>query len=173
MNCDTFLADLETGSFLKRRRARRHACACPGCAAALAALNAARNELSSAPPLAPELRQLWARAAETTVIRPPVRSRKVIPITAAAVAACLLLFVGLKLRQPEDRPPEKDIAQLSPIQEIESTARVAVIDPVRELSELAEAVDELESELKELERFAERHEAERQFALLLKRVEVW
>jgi hypothetical protein len=175
MSCDTFLADLETGSFLERRRARKHAESCPQCAAALESLNAAREELAAAPALTPELRRLWELAAESNVVRPLERRRRVNLRILVAVNACaFLLYLAFGLQpEPEDAPIEQQITENRNVQEVESAARVVVIDPGRELAELADAVNELEAELKGIERLAERREAERQFAVLLKRVEVW
>jgi len=174
MNCDTFLADLEMGNFLEPRRARGHARTCPQCAAALAAMNAAREEMAAAPPLTPELRRLWAEAAETNLVRPLEQRRRFSLLIVIAANACLfLLYLGFELQNPRVAPMERQVAERTNAQEIDNAARVVVIDPARELAELSEAVDELEGELKEIARLAERREAERQFAVLLKRVEVW
>lgn len=174
MNCDTFLADLETGELLQRRRARGHARICPQCAAALAALNATREEMAAAPPLPPEMRRLWARAAETNVVRPLERRRRVNLMIVVAATTCLfLLYLGLGLQKPKQAPIEKQMTEHTNVQEIDSAARGVVIDPASEFAGLAAAVDELEGELKEVAQLAERREAERQFAVLLKRVEVW
>src|SRR5260370_17983 len=89
MNCDEFLPALETGGFFRRRAARRHAAGCSACTHTLAAWRALKHELTAAPPLTGQQRDLWTSVAQPGQVRP--RANYTRRRAALAIAAAVLL----------------------------------------------------------------------------------
>lgn len=175
MNCDQFLANLETGGLLQRMRARRHIRRCPHCARVYATLTDLKRQLASTEELSPELRRLWEQAATNDEPRTPLhasRRRNRIVVAIAASAACLLIGSWFAIRSPA---PKQSL-----IQTVEVPARPTAPQGVTpaaagaaELKDLSAAVDRLEVELVELRKVAERRDIEGKVAVVLKRFDQW
>ena len=172
MKCDHFLAALETGGFVERMQARRHAARCPRCAAVRAALAAAKQQLRTCEPLSPHARQLWRQAAGEAAVRPS-RHRTWIPLAAGlATAVGVLLFIVATAgrKEPLPTPPPAGLAHsdTSPVREV-----VDDVDSASELARLAATVERLDADLQRLRHQAERLEARQQVAMTLDEFGRW
>jgi hypothetical protein len=166
MKCDDFLHALETGGWIQRFRARRHAANCPKCAAAQANLAEFKAQLSAVQPLSPRQCQLWKLSAP----RPSPEPLAVGPLAPwLKFAACLaficaalpfILWTIHRLHLPGDRQPT------------EGTVVIAG-NPVEELTRLAADIDRLDADLDKLQQQAERIDARRQVAMTLDRFARW
>jgi len=161
MKCEDFLPDLETGSPWRRMQARRHAVRCPRCAAVYAALTAAKARLATPEPVSPRARELWNRAARSTVTVPDRRRRWVPAVACLVTAACLLIiFVGPDLWV---RPNGNLMVNTgrSPDSIVTSPVTVSELDPVSDLSQLDDAASQLDAQLNSLRATAQRLAARR------------
>lgn len=173
MNCDDFLVAQETGGFLARRRARRHAARCPRCAALAAKFATAKQALATPEPLSPRARSLWKGAAEEPAARTPLFKKRAVLAGGLAATACVALLV-FKLAGPKPGgtpTPEPHIA--TDTTRTLSKTVVEVIDPKQELDRLTMAVDRLDADMKKLRLDAERMEARGQVAMAFERFEKW
>ncbi len=172
MNCDRFLAALETGGFVERMQARCHASRCPRCAAVRAALAVAKQQLITCEPLSPHAEQLWRQAVGEAAVRSSSQ-RTWIPLAAGvAVAAGVLLFlVATAVRkEPLPTPPPAGVARSDslPAREV-----VDEVDSAGELARLAVTVERLDADLQRLRHQAERLDARQQVATTLDQFGHW
>ena len=186
MKCEDFLPALETGGPLRRRRAQRHAARCVACAAAAERLAAMKRQWADTPPIGLEERVVWERAA---VDDPGVRN---IPLPAPprrlamptrfqwwAAAACVLLVVSIAVTLAVRHQTVNVVVRPQPVPTTTTTQtvrasqpgpiRVEPADGAGELEHLATAVDQLDVQMQELRRKAERAEARSQIASALDR----
>jgi negative regulator of sigma E activity len=172
MNCDDFMLASETGGFVRRWQARRHAARCPRCAAANAAFAATKQRLATPEPLSPHVRQLWEQAACEVTVGPSRRTLWIPVAVGLGVAACVLLFVvKVAVRQELPTPhPAPQVAQAisPPDREV-----IVEVDPAKERSRLAAAVDRLDADMQRLRREVERLHARQQIATTLDRYGRW
>jgi hypothetical protein len=173
MKCDDFLPDLETGGFWRRRQARRHAALCPRCAKVFATWLAVKQTLARPELLSPRDREIWLRAAREPLVE-PVRRVRLAPVVAClATAACLLIvFVGPGIWGKRDHS-ETVVPGGSVDVTIVSATMVITLDPVDELTQLAEAADQLDQELRSLRLTAQRLEAQREVLVALNQYGKW
>jgi hypothetical protein len=173
MNCDNFLPALETGGFVRRIQARRHAARCPRCAAVRAAFAAAKRQLAAVEPLSPRARQLWERAGGYVTMQPS-RHRLWMPAVAwlGAAACVLLLIMEVVIRRDSIVPQPKPDVTHSNARPLDREV-VEEIDPMEGLSRLAAAVNRLDAELQRLQHKSELLNARQQVALTLDRFGHW
>jgi len=172
MNCDRFLAALETGGFAGRLLARLHAARCPRCAAVRAALAAAKQQLRTCEPLSPRVRQLWRQAAGEASVRSS-GDRILLPLAAGLAVAVIVLafFVSTAVRKEALSTQGKtDVAHsdAAPVKEL-----VAEVDSASELARLAATIDRLDADVLRLRHQAERLEARQQVAMTLDQFGHW
>lgn len=119
MNCQDFLPNLETGGPLKRFKAKRHAAACPRCAAIHGRLRQLKDELSRGTPLTDAQRRKWQDALPPLPQVAPESVRSPRPFAAwpsrqlawaAAGAAVLLLTAGVAWQNGFFDRPDKQVA---------------------------------------------------------------
>jgi hypothetical protein len=172
MNCHDILPWLETGGRLRRSRASRHLRGCPKCHAAEQALSELKRELAAVPPLSAELLRRWLDAADSPVdiVRAAQRSRHRIVWLSAAIAAILLIAVGIAVRaihpwnQGDDvNHPEIAANDRRHVGEIIITE----VDPVTEFARIDEHLAQLQGDVAGLSLDAQRLMAEQQIARLL------
>ncbi len=104
MNCDDLLPALETGGFLRRRAARRHAAACPACARVLERWQDLKRALAAPAPLTDRERELVADAIEPRLPVPRAWSFRPVLVTGLA-ASLVLTAVVLSLRRGDGPTP--------------------------------------------------------------------
>jgi hypothetical protein len=172
MNCHDVLPWLETGGRLQRLRAARHLRGCPKCQAAEQALSELKTELAAAPPLSAELRQRWLDAADSPVdiVRAAPRRRRRVVWLSAAIAAILLIAVGIAVRAIHPWNQGEDVNH----PEIASIDRrhvgeiiITEIDPETEFARIDEHLAQLQGDIADLSLDAQRLMAEQQIARLL------
>ena len=173
MNCHDVLSWLEMGGRLQRLRAARHLRNCPQCQAAEQALSEWKSELAAAPPLSAELRQRWLDAAESSVdiVRAAPRSRHRIVWLSAAVAAILLVAVGIAVEafrsgEHGDRANPPGIAINGPERHVGEII-ITEVDPATEFARIDEHLAQLQGDVADLSIDAQRLMAEQQIARLL------
>ena len=173
MNCDDFLAALETGGLLRRIQARRHAARCPSCATVQAAFVSAKDRLAKPEPLSPQARAAWERATFEDMRRPMPRRRWVPVAASLATAACLtIVFLSTPVREG----PIKEAVEKSgehPVARSVDDLTTALTDPVEELSQLATAAERLDAELASLRDQVERKNIQREVAVVLESYGRW
>jgi hypothetical protein len=163
MKCDDFISAYETGSALRRLRARLHARRCPKCAATRDWLCQVRSGLIETAELTPFHRRVWERAAVDDGPRPVLRSA-VAPRWAiaggATLAAVVVIAIVLSLPRKsglnhgniavKSQPPSGSAIVTSPLQVAAS-----------EIAEIQVGLDQLAKDLDHLAEEAARLEARR------------
>ncbi len=167
MNCDNFMLASETGGFVRRWQARRHAARCPRCAAVRAAFAETKRRLATPEPLSHDVRQSWKRAADKATARPARRQAwKAVAVGAVVAVSLLLVFLVISRHDHSPTPPSQptvagnESRSLSPI-------TVEEIDPSRGLVYLSGEVQRLDVELKTLRERIEKDKVQRQIAATL------
>jgi hypothetical protein len=155
MRCDKVLSALASRGFFGRWRARRHAARCSRCAAVINEIGMIVEELAAVPPLTTADRQRWLRARDD--VAPVSRSwpRLNRPALAAAVAAVLLVSVGIWLNS------RSVYLETSPAVVTIVDAKVASASSLREVEEIRARVVALMGELDQLQREADLLDARR------------
>jgi hypothetical protein len=172
MKCDDFLPDLETGGLWRRMRARRHAAACPRCAAVYTAFRAAKNRLVTPEPLPRYAREIWKRAAIDAPVRFDRQVRWAPAVACLAATACLLIvFVGPAVWEDMKNVVRNGGGSQESV--TTSTTIVIEVDPIGEFSGLADAADRLDRELESLRVMAQRRDAQREVMLALNQYGTW
>ncbi len=191
MNCDDFLPALETGGPVRRRRARRHAATCPRCAAVAARFAEVKRRwaAAAAEPATERDRRVWEQAAEPMTGRHeddiaspfvlPLPRRRGVPWPLAAglaAAACVLIVVGVIVRHhPDDVVIKPPLPTPPPVPAqpivVAGPVRVTPVDAAGVLAGLSGDVDQLEQQVRDLRRQAERAAAREQVAMVLARFE--
>lgn len=153
MTCDKVLSALAAGGFFSRWRARRHAARCSRCVAVIKDLKGLAGELSAVPPLTPAERRLWLRACDDVPLVSRFWPRLTRPAWAAAVAAVLLVSVGIWLisrsAHLKSSPTvvtvfDSEIVKASALSEVEEM-RSGIAALSRELDELQREADLLDA----------------------------
>jgi hypothetical protein len=179
MNCDEFLPAIETGRVFARFKAQRHASRCPRCAAAYARLNEVKRQWSTAAPLSPCERHLWASAAAATETEPAASSRLGRVAWAgglAAAGACVVAFFVVRSMRSDVTGPQHSQTPspvISKVEPIVSEVTVTELVPAREFDALSDAVDQLDADLAKLRRETERLAARQKVAMTLERFGKW
>jgi hypothetical protein len=166
MNCHYVLPSLETGGPLERRRAARHLRDCPKCQAAERALAALKSELAAAPPLSAEMRQRWLEVADTPVEiarSESVKNRRLM-WTSVAVAACLLIAVGIAVQIFHSVGRREEIAQS---ERHVGAITIVEVDPATEFARIDERLGDLQADVAGMAGDAQRLLAEQQIERLL------
>lgn len=155
MNCEDLWRWIETGNFLQRLLARRHAAKCPGCARSLGDLGAVRRELARAEPLSRAERRPWERASQADTARPAVSGIRVALLAGTSVAALAILaaLVWTAWRWGAGRPVE--VVSPEPSSVSQAAGRQGIDgDPVRQIRQMKAQLLALSEELEELSRRA-------------------
>ena len=171
MNCNNFLPALETGGFVRRIQARRHAARCPRCAAVHAALAAAKRQLAAAEPLSPRAERLWRQAVGEATVR-PARGNAWKMVTAGAVSVvCLVMVFLLAISKYINNSPTPASQPTVARNESRSLSPITVeeIDTTEGLAYQADEVRRLDVELKSLQQVIEKKSVQRQIAAVLER----
>jgi hypothetical protein len=170
MTCDDFLPALETGGWLRRAAARRHAAGCPACARTLAAWQALKRDLADAPLLSARQRALWTSAARSGAVRPRARGmRRAVDF---AIAAALLLLATYLVVLGRRGREQKAVDQPRPTSDIVVVA-ISPASIAAEVSPLEQRLARLEIELAALSRRAELADLRQQVAALLDEYRHW
>jgi hypothetical protein len=170
MKCEEFLIAMESGGWLRRRMAAHHAASCPDCAAAHRVWLEMKRQMGEPEPLLDRERRLWERAAGEA--RVSARARDIWPWAIAGVAAMCLVLITLKLTVWDVKKPpgDREIVKVDPAP---SPPDVVVVDAREELDRLGASTKELEAELGELRKQAQRMDAQRQVAMVIEKFDRW
>ena len=180
MRCEDFLSSLETGGFVKRLLARRHAARCRRCTEAAAAIERLTQELAKSEPLTRELRQCWVQAAsgvQQAANGPQRDARKLRDqpfvmrqwpklAVAAAAAAAVVLAIVLWPKSGDERSTEPPNWSPGPEASV-SAIRTVQVEPADALARLDAEIANAEAEIAALIDRVERMQASRQAGELL------
>jgi hypothetical protein len=171
MRCDEFLLAIETGGFLTRIRARRHAAGCRRCAAEYAVFSAAMREWAAVEPLSAEAKKRWLAVAVEPE-RPPLRRDARKTLMAGAVAgACLIVICAIWAFRRVDESPARSAAQNDARRETRHLSPITIerIGPAKGQAILSSEIGRLDDELKELRRKIEEKRVQNQIVAALAR----
>jgi hypothetical protein len=156
MTCDKVLSALAAGGFFGRLPARRHAAHCPRCATVINDLKGLVSELSAVPPMTPAERRLWLRACDDVPLVSRFWPRLTRPALAAAVAAVLLVSVGIWLISRSAH------LKSSPTVVTVFDSEIVKASALSEVEEMQSGIAALSRELDELQREADLLDARRE-----------
>jgi len=192
VKCEDFLPWLETGTWLQRAQANRHAKRCPSCAAAERMLEQVKRELEVSDPLPARLRQQWLSTANAHAAIEPASVRRNWSarswyLTVALAASLLLALIPLSKWWTDDPAPIAKTGQNTGDNKLREQVAVNVqhdqinvgqisvstLDGRAQLNELDSKVAALQDELEQLLDRSEQLAVQQQLSQLLASHERW